>query len=308
MKLRKIFAFVLALSMCFVALAAIPEASEDFYYYDEKGLFDYETKAEIFFNNENLYEACGCQIVIADVATTGSVTLESYAYQMFNEWGVGDAEKDNGFLLVMAIDDDDYYLCSGTGAERIIDSGELKLMLNEYLEPDFAAKNYSEGALKLFKALFETVRDHYGINLAYLDAEALINTGKIEAETETETETAGAVVGVADERKGGFSSIMEFIGAIIIIAVVIAIFAPRGRTGGYYRPIFRPRPPRRPPMGGPRGGFGGGPRPGGFGGGPRGGFSGGSRSSFGGGSRSGGFGGARGGGGGSRGGGAGRGR
>ena len=175
-KLTALFTVLVVLLSCF-ALADASQTGEDFYYLDTANVLSYEAEAEIYYNNVNLCKATGAQIVVAAIDTTGAKTTEDYAYQMFNQWGIGDKKKDNGILVLMTIRDDDYYVTLGTGTERIIDAGTLKLLLNDVLEPDFAAKRYSEGAVKLFRELFEIVRDFYGVNLAYMDENALFVAG-----------------------------------------------------------------------------------------------------------------------------------
>ena len=223
-----------ALILCLLstaAFAAMPEAEKNIYVYDGADVISYEDEGVIFYNNQALEKACGAQIVIATVKNTGSKTTEKYAYELFNKWEVGDKKKDNGFLLLMTIEDDDYYLCEGTGAERIINAGELKLMLNEYLEPDFAKKKYSDGAVKIFEAVFEAVRDHYGINLAFMDEEALTRTGKLGGTAEWDSKPSGAVPDNDVEEGQGIAVLL---GIIIVIAIIVAI-ASRPRRRGAVR-------------------------------------------------------------------------
>lgn len=220
------------------AFAAVPKAGENFYLYDEADVISYEDEGVIFYNNEALEKACGAQIVIAAVKTTGSKTIEKYTYELFNKWEVGDKKKDNGFLLVMAIEDQDAYLCQGTGAERIIDAGELKLFMNDYLADDFFAGRYSEGAVKIFKALFETVRDYYGINLAFMDEEALTRAGKLGGTAEWDS-APGDRAPKADKDSDN-DTLSTILGAIIVIAIIVAIVARPRKRKGYVAPAPAP--------------------------------------------------------------------
>lgn len=228
-KLTALFIVLVVLLSCF-ALADASQTGEDFYYLDTANVLSYEAEAEIYYNNVNLCKATGAQIVVAAIDTTGAKTTEDYAYRMFNQWGIGDKKKDNGILVLMTIRDDDYYVTLGTGAERIIDAGTLKLLLNDVLEPDFAAKRYSEGAVKLFRELFEIVRDFYGVNLAYMDENALFVAGYLG--------TGAAIPGGREagwektntEQKGGSGM---WILIIIIVIVVLIIRSNRKKRGGY---------------------------------------------------------------------------
>ena len=64
-----------------------------------------------------LQESCGAQIGVYTVDTIGNYTMEGYTYELANAWGLGDADKDNGIVLVLAPGEDDYRAMCGTGLE-----------------------------------------------------------------------------------------------------------------------------------------------------------------------------------------------
>lgn len=336
MTLKRLSAVLLALLLTAASALAAPKVvqpTEDFYVNDSANVLSDEVEGLIVLNNDKLYAACGAQIVFVTVPTTGTTSIEDYAYTLFNSWGIGSSDKNNGILLLMAIDDDDYWITQGKGLQDYITSGDLDDMLLNDLEPDFAAKDYSAGAEKLFTALFEAVVRVYDLNLT-LDTTLYEDYRAVRSES---AYTPSAAPRNSDDSED--AAIILWVVVIVLIIALITIvnsFRRRRRVyrGGMGMPpppprrrgptvIFAPRPPRppRPPMGHeppppPFGGFGsgrpsGGSRPSSFGssrpsGGSRPSSFGGGRSS--GGSRpSGGFGGGRSGGGGaSRGGGAGR--
>ena len=159
MKMRRLCALLLvALLLPGWALAsALPEPTQDFYVYDGANVLEYETEGHIVFCSRALYEACGAQLVFVTVDSVNGENMEDYCYDLFNEWGIGDSRKQNGFLFVLAIDDDDYGWMPGTGLDLELSAGTVKSMANELLEPDFVAKNYDEGVRKLYDALFEKI-------------------------------------------------------------------------------------------------------------------------------------------------------
>jgi len=223
--MKRISALLIALVLMLsaFAMATTAQSGSDFYYLDTANVLSTETEAEIYYNNVNLADATGAQIVVAAISTTGSLTTEQYAYRMFNDWGIGDEKKDNGILVLLVINDDDYYVTLGTGAERIIDSGTLGEMLDAYLEPDFAAKNYSDGAQKLFKILFEVVRDHYGVNLAYMDINAIYNAGYLTAGSTVPGGRSSYTVSskpAPNEVKEDDNSVL---GGIILVVIILLI-------------------------------------------------------------------------------------
>ncbi len=120
-----------------------------------------EAKEHINHNAKALDEATGAQIVFVTVETTKPMSIDDYAYKLFNTWKIGDAEKNNGLLVLLAIGDDNYFTMEGTGLERNLPTEALSELWNEYLEPDFARKDYSAASVKYFDALYERVSDIY---------------------------------------------------------------------------------------------------------------------------------------------------
>lgn len=311
MKRKLAILLVLALMFVFGASAlALVQPNDDFYYLDTANVLSTEAEGTIFFCNQLLYEQCGGQIVVAALDSIGNEDIYDYAYELFNEWGIGSAEENNGFLLLMAIREDNYYALSGAGLDRIFSSGVLGELNDEYLEPDFAAKNYEAGALKYFGAVLDRYADYYNLDLDIADGKAAYEAyiaSNAGARSMGGAHSGGAYLNdgptVYWTSHGGFhrtgfglrigEMIGSVIGAIITVAVILLFFRfpwlffllGSGRRHRYYHHhhVHHHRPGPRPP----RGGFGG--------------FSGGA-------GRSGGFGGGRSGGGRSFGGGAGRGR
>ena len=153
-------AAVLAL-MCAPALAKVVNPGSDFYYLDNANVLGEELEGEIYFCNQLLEKACGAQIVVVTLDTTGTESIDDYAYDLMNKWGIGDADKENGLLILLAIGDDNYYVLPGTGLQSKLSAGYIGDYNDKYLEPDFAAKDYEAGVKKLFEALFARVSDTY---------------------------------------------------------------------------------------------------------------------------------------------------
>ena len=229
---------------------------------------------------------------------------------------MGSRERDNGFLLVLAIAEENYYLQSGAGVEDMFDGAKLQGLLDEYLEPDFAAGDYDAGTRKLFDALYDEVELYYE---SYTDQYTEQDYGDTAYGDDYYESASPSFL----QRAGNFlGRIMGYVIAVVAVLFIVMILAaifkggrggrpPRGGGGGggFWSGLFvghllgnsrrrrnvwgAPPPPPPPTPRPPRGGFGGfggfGGRSGGFGGRP-GGFTGGGRSGgFGGGRRSGGF-------------------
>jgi len=308
------------------ALASVPSRPENQYVLDSAGVLSDSTEKDIISKNQKLFKESGGQIVIVAVDFLGGEEIDDYVYTMFNSWGIGSKERNNGILLVMAIGEDNYYAQAGYGIEDYFDGAKMQALLDDYLETDFAAGDYDAGVRKFFNAAFSELEiyeynDEYDQQTEFAPGGAYENYGGYDYNDRPGF--SGVFLGLA-------SVVIRIVAMVVIVALLIAIIralsrggrggpgSGSGGGGGFWTGMFlgnmlgnsrRRRWYNPPPP--PPGGFGGpGPRPprggggfGGFGGGSRGGFSGGGRTGgFSGGGRSGGFsGGGR-----SRGGGAGR--
>lgn len=288
------------------------------YVYDSAHVLSDATMSHIDAMNASLFAQTGAQIMIVTVDTTGGTDIVDYAVDLGNEYGVGSAERDNGIVMVLALDDiaqnglvGDYGAAYGDG---LYDCGdELNSILYYYMEDDFAAGDYDAGVEKTFDAYIDWLADYYDVTVRENYIPAVRET--YSTASGYQTQTTGYMAPTFGMLLGNLITLLVvlFILWVILDAVRYSRYRRRYLMPGMgvptrrYYPVFwgrprrrRPPPPPRPPRSGPgappRGGSSRPPQP------PRSGGStrtpsGGSRGGgiFGGGSFSGGsFGGSRG--------------
>ena len=320
MKTFKRFAAVFVTAAVTVCAAlpvlAAPTVDKSKAVMDTANILSADTETYVTNLSVALQQECGAQIGVYTVEYIGNNTMEGYAYEVFNAWGLGDADKDNGVLFLMAPGEDNYWITRGSGVEKQLSVSTLNSIFDSYTEDNWVKGDYDACAQQTAAALTERLCRQYGITMD-VDAVGRGETG------------SGATV---KNNSSGMGMLLIVFAILLVILLIIWLSTSKRRgpppppTGGgsgnnvannlfWYsmgrsagrrtrRPPPPPPPPRRGPgpMGGP-GGFhtGGGFTRGGGAGRPGGGFSG----SMGGGFRSGG-GSFRAGGGSTRGGGAGR--
>ena len=71
--------------------------------------------------------------------------IDDFAVKLYKRWGIGQKGKDNGVLLVVAIDDRKARIEVGYGLEPILPDALAGRVLNEQLFPAFRQKRYAEG-------------------------------------------------------------------------------------------------------------------------------------------------------------------
>ncbi len=153
-----------AFTACREKTSGVPEPPEGFFVLDSADVLSADTEKYVVSGNEGLPE--GAQIVVVCVKDTGRYPIDEYAAALFNKWGIGDAKKGNGLLVLLSVGADDYWITEGKGLEDLLPSGQLKLILNEYLEPYFAEKQYDAGVRAVFDALRHKLTQIYGVKTA----------------------------------------------------------------------------------------------------------------------------------------------
>ena len=303
-----------ALCPAFAASASLPSLPSGQCVVDDANVLSSSTVQTITDLNAQLESSCsGAQIGVLTVDYTGSCTTEEYALQAANAWGIGSSTGNNGVLILLVMEtqqyaDGDYYIATGDGFRNTTLESQASA-LAQTMEDDFVRQDYDDAVTTCARNVAQTIADIYGVSLSGGNT----NNGSYDEPAYDDNSSGG----FGDILLGFVTILFTIILLLIIVSVIVYTFS--GPLSGLFwcfgGPWHRgPRPPRGrrnpppPPPGGPYGGFGG---PGPYGGrGPRsspprsGGFGGGS---FGGGSFGGGsFGGM--GGGSSHGGGGGRGR
>ncbi len=219
-----------------------------------------------------LEKKTGHQLVVATVSDLEGRDVADYGYRLGREWQIGDAEKDDGVVFLIAPNERRMHIAVGLGLEPVLTDAMSGRIIRDTVTPRFKANDYPGGIQAGVNAIAEQIQ------------------------LSPEEAAARAQAAAAQERDraddGNFGGLF-FVGFIIFIFFILPMLARIGRRGKKRR---RGRPWDAPIIiwggddwGGGSGGssWGGGSWGGGSGGG-FGGFSGGG-GSFGGGGASGGW-------------------
>ncbi|MGB9833330.1 MAG: TPM domain-containing protein, partial [Caldisericum exile] len=102
----------------------------------------------------------------------GDTTVEEYAVQLFRKWGIGQKDKDNGVLLLVAIKDRVMRIEVGYGLEGAIPDGKAGRIRDEYIIPYFKQEDYSKGIYYGYLALAREIAKEYNAELTFdIDSE-----------------------------------------------------------------------------------------------------------------------------------------
>lgn len=237
-------AAVLVLAFSFfgaaAAFGAVVSPSSSFYVTDEADVIAPDTEEYIVQKNAELEQLCGGQIVVVAVDFLDGLDIEDYAYKIFADWNIGDDDKNNGVLLLLAIGEENYWCMQGKGLENQLTSGTIDDILWDYLEPDFAVGDYDSGVRSVFDALYSEVCNIYGVGTS--------GSGQTGIYPE---EAAGAAQD-ASAGMGFFGMLLVCFLVLVVLMVVLYIFtrATRNRQRQAYEEMRRNPQPYDDPMAG----------------------------------------------------------
>ena len=217
--MKKLFSlFGLFLFLIVTNVHGLVEPMENTWVHDYGNIISEEAENEI--NDRIDMLGGGAQVVIVTVDFFDGYRAEDYAYKLFNEWGIGDKEKNNGVLLLVSMGEEEYYYLQGSGLEKTLSSSTLGSICDDYLVDDLIDGYYDRAFVNTVDAICDRVDKLYAPN-----DETVIN----------------------DVVNQGYlmSRLLTFLIILVIVIVVVAIlFAPKNTRRVRYNPYYMPRPTR----------------------------------------------------------------
>ena len=96
----------------------------------------------------SLEQSTGIQIAVLTMPSLDGEDIASFGIKVADKWKLGDAEKDNGALLLVAYAEHDLRIEVGDGLEGSLTDAKCGLILRNVIVPEFKNGNYSAGIKK----------------------------------------------------------------------------------------------------------------------------------------------------------------
>lgn len=168
---------VVQLSTVAFAKTDIPAATSDFYVNDFAGVFS-EAEKEVLMENavtlSDQYD--GTQVVVTTIESLGGVSIENYALEMYNQYGIG--KDDMGLLVLLSTGDRQIRVEVGKAMEAYINDSKAGRFMDQYAIPYLAEDQFAEGLINLQEAFVSEIRNQ-------LDEEATNASTVADSETST---------------------------------------------------------------------------------------------------------------------------
>ena len=111
-------------------------------------------EAELNQTISNLEAKNGSEIAVVTVPETApSATPKQFATTLFNRWGIGKAEKNNGVLVLISQSDRRVEIETGYGLQTILPNTKVSNIIQQEIAPKFKQGDYDGGTIAGTKSL-----------------------------------------------------------------------------------------------------------------------------------------------------------
>ncbi len=178
---------------------------------DQADLLNPQQEAELTAKSEQLFKGTGRQFVIATVKSLEGRTIEDYGYRLGRTWEIGDEQKDDGVVLLVAPNERKVRIETGYGARVFLTDAVSSVIIRESILPRFKAGDYPGGIAA--------------------GADQIITLMQLPpAEAAKRAQEIGAAETQRSERRAGGFPVIQIIFMVVVFFVVIGSIA--GAAGG----------------------------------------------------------------------------
>lgn len=144
-------------------------------------------------------DSTSTQIAVVILKSTGSYDINDYGVQLLRKWGIGQKDKNNGVLVLVAIGDRRMSIQTGYGAEGSLPDIVTQDIIQNDLKPHFKQGDYYGGLDAGTNSIIKAMKGEYK---------------------------------AAKKQKQGNSGPAGFIVIVIVVIILILVFRNRGGGGG----------------------------------------------------------------------------
>jgi uncharacterized protein len=125
---------------------------------DFAGIIDPAARADLESRLKKLSQDTGAEIAVVTIVSLNNDSIEDYAVKLFQNWGIGQKDADNGVLFITSLQDRKVRIEVGYGLEPIITDGRAGRILDNEVLPSFRNGDYSDGIIAGAAAIEDLVR------------------------------------------------------------------------------------------------------------------------------------------------------
>ena len=163
-------------SMAFAAPNIPPAPTTSIYVQDYANVLSTETKNYINSIGADLDKKTAAQITVVTIPSLEGDSIDGYALDLFRAWGIGDKTKNNGVLMLIAVNDHKSRIEVGYGLEGALNDGLTGNIQDQYMLPYFKSNNYNQGIVNGYTVLNQYAAKEYNVTVNYKQSLQNVNS------------------------------------------------------------------------------------------------------------------------------------
>ena len=132
---------------------------------DFAGVIDSDLRSRINALAQEVKDKTGVELAVVTVKDMGGLPLEDFANKLYRGWGIGVKEKNDGALILLAMQERSVRIEVGYGLEGILNDARCGDIRENAIFPEFKKGNYGEGLFAGLRAMAEIVTLDKGVTL-----------------------------------------------------------------------------------------------------------------------------------------------
>ena len=138
-----------------------PSSSDLKFVYNKHSLLSDSQSRALNLKLTHYADTTSTEIVVAVIPTTFGEDISFLGAKWGQAWGIGQAQEDNGILIILAKDDRKVDISTGYGVESIISDRDAKRVIERIMIPQFKKGNYYSGLDKGTDALIQMLEGNF---------------------------------------------------------------------------------------------------------------------------------------------------
>ena len=123
------------------------------------GILSIETENQLNELLYNLEQETEAEVAVVAVNSIDYQNITSFSNTLFNSWGIGKKDKNNGVLILFVLDVREIRFEIGYGLEGILPDAICKRIQMQKIIPEFKNGNYDEGILAGVESVAEIIKN-----------------------------------------------------------------------------------------------------------------------------------------------------
>ncbi len=128
---------------------------------DLAGVLSDNNKASLENKLVAFNDSTSTQIAIVILRSTGGYEIADYSVQLFNQWKIGQASKNNGVLIFVALEDRKVWITTGFGIEGVLPDALCKRIVENDIKPAFKLGDYYTGLDDATNSIMSIVKGEF---------------------------------------------------------------------------------------------------------------------------------------------------